>query len=201
MSSQVKGIHPSGNMSTREHAGSHSIHRTPAARKTRRLETSPHSFNATGPSERLNPLGRALAITLSPGIPTSTSRQGSRHGPFGKTLGRSHPTSADGSETTPPVGRAGSCTKLPKPIHRHGNPSQLQSRNPPLLHLARWRWSKAIDWKGMAKLIVADEARKEFANLCHTFDEVNQQLQTKLNQVFSYPESRVSLLLKFLQWV
>ncbi|KAK8955596.1 hypothetical protein KSP40_PGU017781 [Platanthera guangdongensis] len=33
----------------------------------------------------------------------------------------------------------------------------------------------------MAKLIVVDEARKEFANLCHTFDEVNQQLQTKFN--------------------
>ena len=42
---------------------------------------------------------------------------------------------------------------------------------------------KTIDWEGMAKLIVSDEARKEFANLRRTFDEVNSQLQTKFSQV------------------
>ncbi|KAK8970067.1 hypothetical protein KSP40_PGU007644 [Platanthera guangdongensis] len=42
--------------------------------------------------------------------------------------------------------------------------------------------TKAIDWEGMAKLIVTDEARKEFANLRHAFNEVNQQLQTKFSQ-------------------
>ncbi|CAN1226937.1 ATP synthase subunit d, mitochondrial [Linum grandiflorum] len=31
--------------------------------------------------------------------------------------------------------------------------------------------SKNIDWEGMAKLIVSDEARKEFANLRRAFDE------------------------------
>ncbi|OAY83066.1 ATP synthase subunit d, mitochondrial [Ananas comosus] len=41
---------------------------------------------------------------------------------------------------------------------------------------------KAIDWDGMAKLLVSDEARKEFANLRRAFDDVNQQLQTKFSQ-------------------
>ncbi|CAL9102023.1 unnamed protein product [Musa textilis] len=42
--------------------------------------------------------------------------------------------------------------------------------------------TKSIDWDGMAKLIVSDEARKEFANLRRSFDEVNSQLQTKFSQ-------------------
>ena len=41
--------------------------------------------------------------------------------------------------------------------------------------------SKNIDWEGMAKLIVSDEARKEFATLHCTFDDVNSQLQTKFS--------------------
>ncbi|XP_043697913.1 ATP synthase subunit d, mitochondrial-like [Telopea speciosissima] len=42
--------------------------------------------------------------------------------------------------------------------------------------------SKGIDWDGMAKLLVSDEARKEFANLRRTFEEVNSTLQTKFSQ-------------------
>ncbi|XP_028556727.1 ATP synthase subunit d, mitochondrial isoform X1 [Dendrobium catenatum] len=42
--------------------------------------------------------------------------------------------------------------------------------------------TKAIDWDAMAKLIISDEARKEFANLRRAFDDVNQQLQTKFSQ-------------------
>ncbi|KAI4352898.1 hypothetical protein L6164_007105 [Bauhinia variegata] len=42
--------------------------------------------------------------------------------------------------------------------------------------------SKNIDWEGMAKLLVADEARKEFATLRRSFDEVNTALQTKFSQ-------------------
>ncbi|TYH84417.1 hypothetical protein ES332_D02G196300v1 [Gossypium tomentosum] len=42
--------------------------------------------------------------------------------------------------------------------------------------------SKNIDWEGMAKLLVSDEARKEFATLRRTFDEVNSTLQTKFRQ-------------------
>ncbi|PPD83401.1 hypothetical protein GOBAR_DD19665 [Gossypium barbadense] len=34
----------------------------------------------------------------------------------------------------------------------------------------------------MAKLLVSDEARKEFATLRRTFDEVNSTLQTKFSQ-------------------
>ena len=44
--------------------------------------------------------------------------------------------------------------------------------------------SKNIDWEGMAKLLVSDEARKEFFTLRRAFDEVNTQLQTKFSQVF-----------------
>lgn len=44
---------------------------------------------------------------------------------------------------------------------------------------------KNIDWEGMAKLMVSDEARKEFATLRRAFDEVNTQLQTKFSQVNS----------------
>ncbi|CAD5186585.1 ATP synthase subunit d, mitochondrial-like [Musa acuminata AAA Group] len=42
--------------------------------------------------------------------------------------------------------------------------------------------TKSIDWDGMAKALVSDEARKEFANLRRAFDEVNSQLQTKFSQ-------------------
>ncbi|XP_010525410.1 PREDICTED: ATP synthase subunit d, mitochondrial-like [Tarenaya hassleriana] len=42
--------------------------------------------------------------------------------------------------------------------------------------------SRTIDWDGMAKLLVSDEARKEFSNLRRAFDEVNSQLQTKFSQ-------------------
>ncbi|PPD89254.1 hypothetical protein GOBAR_DD13816 [Gossypium barbadense] len=42
--------------------------------------------------------------------------------------------------------------------------------------------SKNIDWEGMANLLVSDEARKEFATLRRTFDEVNSTLQTKFSQ-------------------
>ncbi|KAK6929227.1 ATP synthase, F0 complex, subunit D, mitochondrial [Dillenia turbinata] len=41
--------------------------------------------------------------------------------------------------------------------------------------------SKTIDWDGMAKLLVSDEARKEFSSLRRAFDEVNSQLQTKFS--------------------
>ncbi|XP_004307414.1 PREDICTED: ATP synthase subunit d, mitochondrial [Fragaria vesca subsp. vesca] len=41
---------------------------------------------------------------------------------------------------------------------------------------------KKIDWDGMAKLMVSEEARKEFANLRRAFDEVNQTLETKFSQ-------------------
>ncbi|KAJ8459835.1 hypothetical protein OPV22_032761 [Ensete ventricosum] len=40
----------------------------------------------------------------------------------------------------------------------------------------------SIDWDGMNKLLVSEEARKEFTNLRRAFDEVNHQLQTKLSQ-------------------
>lgn len=43
---------------------------------------------------------------------------------------------------------------------------------------------KAIDWDGMAKMLVSDEARKEFSNLRRAFDEVNHALQTKFSQVY-----------------
>ncbi|WOL09174.1 hypothetical protein Cni_G17927 [Canna indica] len=42
--------------------------------------------------------------------------------------------------------------------------------------------TKSIDWDGMAKLLVSDEARKEFSKLRGAFDEVNHQLQTKFSQ-------------------
>lgn len=43
--------------------------------------------------------------------------------------------------------------------------------------------SRTIDWEGMAKVLVTDEARREFSNLRRAFDEVNTQLQTKFSQV------------------
>ncbi|KAI7725710.1 hypothetical protein M8C21_018155 [Ambrosia artemisiifolia] len=42
--------------------------------------------------------------------------------------------------------------------------------------------SKSIDWDGMAKMIVSEEARKEFSSLRRAFDEVNSTLQTKFSQ-------------------
>lgn len=45
---------------------------------------------------------------------------------------------------------------------------------------------RTIDWEGMGKLIVSDEARKEFGNLRRAFEDVNHQLQTKFSQVSFY---------------
>ncbi|KAI4382748.1 hypothetical protein MLD38_008669 [Melastoma candidum] len=42
--------------------------------------------------------------------------------------------------------------------------------------------SKAIDWDGMAAMLVSSEARKEFANLRRAFEEVNNELETKFSQ-------------------
>ncbi|KAI3895461.1 hypothetical protein MKW92_050926 [Papaver armeniacum] len=42
--------------------------------------------------------------------------------------------------------------------------------------------SKGIDWDGMAKLLVSEEARKEFSSLRRAFDEVNSTLQTRFSQ-------------------
>ncbi|CAM8920376.1 unnamed protein product [Rhodiola kirilowii] len=39
-----------------------------------------------------------------------------------------------------------------------------------------------IDWDGLAKLLISDEAKKEFANLRRTFDEVNHALETNFSQ-------------------
>lgn len=47
--------------------------------------------------------------------------------------------------------------------------------------------SRTIDWEGMARLLVTDEARKEFATLRRAFDEVNSTLQTKFSQVQTPP--------------
>uniref|UniRef100_A0A0D9X8X9 ATP synthase subunit d, mitochondrial n=1 Tax=Leersia perrieri TaxID=77586 RepID=A0A0D9X8X9_9ORYZ len=41
---------------------------------------------------------------------------------------------------------------------------------------------KTIDWEGMAKMLVSDEARKEFNTLRRAFEDVNHQLQTKFSQ-------------------
>jgi len=41
---------------------------------------------------------------------------------------------------------------------------------------------RSIDWDGMAKMLVSEEARKEFATLRRTFEDVNHQLQTKYSQ-------------------
>jgi F-type H+-transporting ATPase subunit d len=42
---------------------------------------------------------------------------------------------------------------------------------------------KAIDWDGLAKMLVSEEARKEYATLRRTFEDVNHQLHTKFSQV------------------
>ncbi|KAJ6803078.1 ATP synthase subunit d, mitochondrial-like [Iris pallida] len=41
---------------------------------------------------------------------------------------------------------------------------------------------KVIDWEGMGKLLVSDEAKKEFVSLRRAFDEVNHELETKFSQ-------------------
>ncbi|KAM0016957.1 putative ATP synthase, F0 complex, subunit D [Helianthus anomalus] len=46
--------------------------------------------------------------------------------------------------------------------------------------------SKSIDWDGMAKMIVSDEARKEFSSFRRAFEEVNSTLKTKFSQVYLY---------------
>uniref|UniRef100_B3TLP5 ATP synthase subunit d, mitochondrial n=1 Tax=Elaeis guineensis var. tenera TaxID=51953 RepID=B3TLP5_ELAGV len=42
--------------------------------------------------------------------------------------------------------------------------------------------TKSIDWDGMAKLLVSEEAGKEFVNLRRAFDDVNHTLRTKFSQ-------------------
>ena len=45
---------------------------------------------------------------------------------------------------------------------------------------------KAIDWDGMAKMLISDEARKELANLSRAFDEDNHAFRTKFDQVYDH---------------
>ena len=52
---------------------------------------------------------------------------------------------------------------------------------------------KNLDWDGMTKLLVLDEARKEFSNLCRAFDEVNSQLQTMFSYVPSFLSTNLYL--------
>ncbi|KAJ6808396.1 ATP synthase subunit d, mitochondrial-like [Iris pallida] len=47
---------------------------------------------------------------------------------------------------------------------------------------ARAAARKVIDWEGMGKLLVSDEAKKEFVSLRRAFDEVNHELETKFSQ-------------------
>lgn len=60
--------------------------------------------------------------------------------------------------------------------------------------------SKNIDWEGMAKLLVSDEARKEFATLRRAFDEVNTTLSTKFSQV-QIPNTLYLFFFIFFIWV
>ncbi|WOK97723.1 hypothetical protein Cni_G06431 [Canna indica] len=53
--------------------------------------------------------------------------------------------------------------------------------------------TQSIDWDGMAKLLVSDEARKEFSNLRRAFDEVNQQLKTKFSMESEVPSGLESI--------
>jgi F-type H+-transporting ATPase subunit d len=60
--------------------------------------------------------------------------------------------------------------------------------------------SRTIDWDGMAKLLVSDEARKEFATLRRAFNEVNSQLETKFSQVSLPPSLSLSRSLPFFEF-
>ena len=41
---------------------------------------------------------------------------------------------------------------------------------------------KKIEWKGMVKVLVLDEAHREFSNLRRAFHKVNTQLETNFSQ-------------------
>jgi len=47
---------------------------------------------------------------------------------------------------------------------------------------AGFKASAVIEWEKMSKMLVSDEARREFYNLRRAFDDVNSQLQTKFSQ-------------------
>lgn len=64
-----------------------------------------------------------------------------------------------------------------------------------VVELAKKASKGGIDWDGMGKLLVSDEARKEFSNLRRAFDEVNSQLQTKFSQVILDPTGKSPLLI------
>lgn len=42
--------------------------------------------------------------------------------------------------------------------------------------------AKTIDWDGMSKLLISDNARREFFNLRRAYEEVNRTLDTKFSQ-------------------
>ncbi|CAA6672729.1 unnamed protein product [Spirodela intermedia] len=48
-----------------------------------------------------------------------------------------------------------------------------------VVDLAAKASKSGIDWDGMAKMLVSEEARREFTNLRRAFNDVNQTLQTK----------------------
>jgi len=70
--------------------------------------------------------------------------------------------------------------------------------------------AKTIDWDGMSKLLISDNARREFFNLCRAYEEVKRTLDTKFSQVIASPDifSHISfnlvtpILLHFLEfWI
>ncbi|GJN36464.1 hypothetical protein PR202_gb25369 [Eleusine coracana subsp. coracana] len=48
---------------------------------------------------------------------------------------------------------------------------------------------RTMEWDGMAKMLVSEEARKAFATLRRNFEDVNHQVQTKFSQVILLPPS------------
>lgn len=45
-------------------------------------------------------------------------------------------------------------------------------------------WQAAIEWDGIAKLLVSEEARMEFSSLRRAFDEITHALHTEVGQGF-----------------
>lgn len=66
-----------------------------------------------------------------------------------------------------------------------------------VVDLAAKASKSGIDWDGMAKLLVSEEARREFSNLRRAFNDVNQTLQTKYSLVLISKAPRKSWMLGF----
>ncbi|KAL6871548.1 hypothetical protein ACP4OV_014377 [Aristida adscensionis] len=108
-------------------------------------------------------------------------------GSFPKTMAHFGPTSEGQSESPNAIsgglpseveitGGGGGGAERPAEARMSGNGVAKKAAD------AAAKAGRAIDWDGLGRMLVSEEARREFATLRRAFEDVNHQLYTKFSQ-------------------